>query len=97
MRKYQHKSKFVGKEFDNNWICTGINVASTTSTHKNGGPNYWYAFERKTTDGKFDKWIRVSATQATKIWKGELTVEEVNNLQKKHNSGVYKINYQFSD
>lgn len=97
MRK-QKASKFVGKEFDNGWVCTGINIAHATLAHKNGGPTYWYAFERRTSDGKFDKWIRVESHHATKIYKGEITVEsicvgrETGEPKSKHS-----VNYQFAD
>lgn len=93
-RRKQRTSKFVGYEFDNGWVCTGINIAHTTLTHRNGGPTYWYAFERRTSDGKFDKWIRVEASDATKIYRGELTVEAVCN--KLEANGQHYVNYQFS-
>lgn len=97
MRK-QRTSKFVGKEFDNGWVCTGINIAHATLTHKNGGPTYWYSMERRTSDGKFDKWIRLEAFEATKVWKGLITVEEICTLReegkakKRHG---HSINYNF--
>lgn len=91
MRK-RKTSKFVGKEFAGGWVCTGINVAKASLSHKNGGPTYWYAFERKTSDGKFVKWVRVDADHATKVYRGEITVDE---LEEKKKDGVYKVNYQF--
>lgn len=91
MRK-SRPSKFVGKTFDNNWKCTGINIAHATLTHKNGGPTYWYAFERMTSDGKFDKWIRVEAHMATKIYKGLVSVES---LADEAADGIHKVNYNF--
>lgn len=95
-RKHKRDSKYVGREFDNGWVCTGINIAYVASGKRSGGRTYWYAFERKTSDGKFDKWIRVSAQNAAKVWRGELTVEDISLIQEKKNSGVYKVNYQFS-
>lgn len=91
----QRTSKFVGKTFDNGWVCTGINIAHATLTHKNGGPTYWYAFERRTSDGKFDKWIRVEAHTATKIWQGKTTVEEVSKICEATPFGIHKVNYNF--
>lgn len=93
MRK-RKKSKFVGKEFAGGWKCTGINVARASLSHKTGGPAYWYAFERKTSDGKFFKWVRVDADSATKIYRGEMTVDD---FEAKKKAGVYKVNYQFAD
>lgn len=90
-------SKYVGKTFDNGWVCTGINVAYCTLKHKNGGPRYWYAFERRTSDGKFDKWIRIEAKDATRIWRGELTVEAVCQAREagKKNRHGHSVNYNF--
>lgn len=93
MRK-RKTSKYVGKEFAGGWVCTGINVAKTSLSHKNGGPSYWYAFERVTGDGKFRKWVRVADYDAAKIWKGLLTVDE---LEDKKKQGIYKANYRFID
>lgn len=91
MRK-QRKSKYIGKEFANGWICTGININKASLAHKNGGPTYWYAFERTTSDGKFNKWVRVDGQDASKIYKGLLTVDDV---EAKKTTGVYKTNYYF--
>jgi len=96
MRK-KRQSKFVGKTFDNGWTCTGINVASCTLRHKNGGPNYWYAFERRTSDGKLDKWIRVEGSDATKIYKGKITVESLCEAIEtgKDKKQKHSVNYNF--
>jgi len=90
------KSKFVGKVFDNGWTCTGCNLAANYS-HGTKHNRYWYAFERATGDSKFDKWIRVEATNATKIYKGLITVES---LCEAREAGLDKrpthsINYNF--
>ena len=78
------KSKFVGKTFDNNWVCRHCGVASVNSayykgtrkrTKTAGHRNYYYLFVRETSDGKFDKMIRLSGSQATKVYHGEKTVE----------------------
>lgn len=78
--------------FDNNWVCTRCNLAANYS-HSTRHNRYWYAFERATGDGKFDKWIRVEAHDATKIYNGTLTVEQVcNKLEAKQQ---HFVNYQF--
>lgn len=97
MRKTKRQtktSKFVGKEFDNGWVCTGINVATRYGQTKRH-TSYWYAFERRTSDGKCDKWIRVEASAATKIYKGVLKVEDVCNIYETKNVGMHKVNYNF--
>jgi len=96
MRKAK-QSKFVGKEFDNGWVCTGINIARATLTHKNGGPTYWYAMARKTSDGKFDKWIRIEGHEASKVYKGLITVEEICEARESavKTKSKHSVNYQF--
>lgn len=78
------KTKFLGKTFDNNWTCVHVGVASVTRafykgtkrrTITAGHRNYYYLFVRETSDGKFDKMIRLSGSQATKIYNGSRTVE----------------------
>lgn len=69
------RSKFVNKEFDNGWVCTGCNLAANYA-HGTKHNRYWYAFERKLASGGA-QWIRVEATDATKIYKGELAVEAI--------------------
>lgn len=88
------KSKFVGKMFDNGWVCTGCNLAANYG-HGTKHNQYWYAFERKTSDGKFDKWIRIEGYMATKIWNGTRTVESISLRREKESSGIHKINYNF--
>lgn len=91
------KSKFVGKEFDNGWVCTGCNLAANYS-HGTRHNRYWYAFERRTSDGKFDKWIRIEANNATKIYKGDITVEEICDFRETANADrdyMHDINYVF--
>lgn len=90
------KSKFVGKEFDNGWVCTRCNLAANYG-HSTKHNRYWYAFERRTSDRVFDKWIRVEATDATKIYNGTLLVEDicVKRETKRKNIATHSINYQF--
>lgn len=91
------KSKFVGKEFDNGWVCTGCNLAANYS-HGTRHNRYWYAFERRTSDGKFDKWIRVEANNATRIYKGLVTVEEICDLRETNPAArapMHGVNYMF--
>lgn len=91
------KSKFVGKEFDNGWVCTGCNLAANYS-HGTRHNRYWYAFERRTSDGKFDKWIRVEAHEATRIYKGLISVEDICGLREASSADcghMHGINYQF--
>jgi len=90
------KSKFVGKTFDNGWTCTGCNLAANYG-HGTSHNRYWYAFERTTSDGRCDKWIRVEGVEATKIYRGLITVESICLAReaKKHNKQYHSINYNF--
>ncbi len=90
------KSKFVGKTFDNNWKCTGCNLAANYG-HGTKHNKYWYAFQRETSDGKFDKWIRVESSNATLIWKGELSVEDLCKQRetRQDTKHGHSVNYNF--
>ena len=75
-------SKYLFKTFGA-WTCThvGISRVQPKKTRKGkvsnqpGHQTYYYIFERKTSDGKADKMIRVSAAQAAKVYRGNLLVE----------------------
>lgn len=78
------KTKFLNKTFDNNWTCVHVGVANVTGAYYKGTKrrtktaghrNYYYLFVRETSDGKFDKMIRLSGGQATKVYNQTKTVE----------------------
>ena len=85
------KSKFLNQTFGN-WTCTHVGVASVqpkickykkaangrkAKAKSPGSRQYYYVFERLTSDGKAEKLIRLNAVQAAKVYNGLLTVEEV--------------------
>lgn len=88
------KSKYLGKKFGN-WTCVhiGINVASS----KYRGMNYYYVFERITSDGKCNKQVRLNSSQASKVYKGSKTVEFYSEKYNKIISADYtkQIRYRF--
>lgn len=77
------KTKYLNQTFGN-WTCTHVGVSSVTRAYYKGTKvrtktpghrNYYYLFVRTTSDGKFDKMIRLNGSQASKVYKGEKTVE----------------------
>ena len=102
------KTKYLNKTFDNNWKCEMVGVARTQPTFykgtrkrtkRPGHHSYYYLFVRRTSDGKFDKMLRLSADQAAKVYKGTSTVEHYSDLkekrQKKTNNILDKVSYYF--
>lgn len=78
------KSKYLNQMFDNGWVCTHVTIRSVTGayykgtrkrTKTPGHRNYEYHFTRLTSDGKFEKTIKLTGQQANKVLKGERTVE----------------------
>lgn len=102
-KKGRRTSKYLGKEFDNGWKCTYVGIASVhlRRKHKNavsvGHINYYYIFERLTSDNKALKMIRLDSSEAAKVYRGERRVEEL--VQERMNSSqkrfTQKISYHF--
>lgn len=78
-------SKYLGKEFGN-WICVsmGINNIQGKRAKAPYHQNYYYVFQRKTSDGKAMKSIRLNSTEASKVYKGKVDVETI--LTRRENS-----------
>lgn len=80
-------SKYLGKQFGN-WTCTHVGVAHVQSVRKKFGNgkskrpghcNYYYVMERRTSDNLADKIIRLSSSEAVKVYRGIVCVEEILN------------------
>lgn len=106
------KSNYVGMQ-SGNWSCThcgvdyiqpayhkkrdenGKRVRSISAGHQ----QYYYIFERPTSDGIAIKQIRANAYEALKIKRGQLTAEAL--ADKKRNLGyacyTNRTNYCFCD
>ncbi len=85
-------SKYVGKKFDNGWICTAIGIATVQAKKKKNGKglakrpghqNYYYVFERRTSDNLADKIIRLNSSEASKVYRGIICVEELLDIREK--------------
>ena len=92
------------------WECTHVGLASITSVYskrkingkckKNTTPghrNYYYIFERFTSDSKAMKMIRLNASQINKVRKGEATVEDFAKKKAAEKSQAFKdkVSYSF--
>lgn len=99
-------SKYLNKEFDNGWVCTYVGVAYVCpkryklkqgKTKHPGHQSYYYVFERRTSDGKADKMIRLSSQLAADVYSGKLLVESIADARasKAPSSYVGRVSYAF--
>lgn len=92
------------------WSCTHIGLASVTGVYKKklvdgkrvrnltaGHRNYYYIFERPTSDNKAMKMIRLNASQVNKVRKGLATVEDFAKKKAAERSQAFKdkVSYSF--
>lgn len=100
------KTKYLNKTFDNNWTCVHVGVAAVNGafykgtrerTKRPGHMSYYYLFVRETSDGKFDKMVRLNCAQAASVYRGEKTVEYYSDKkQGKDNPDILnKVGYYF--
>lgn len=101
------KSKYLGTKFGN-WECTHVGVArvqpkfmqgTRVPSKRPGHQLYYYVFERLTSDLKAMKMIRLTAAQASKVWKGLATVEEIADKKQSMKLRTFKdkVSYSFHD
>ena len=106
------KSKYLGL-INGDWKCThvGVDHVQPAFTKKRGldgkrvrskNPGhqlYYYIFERMTSDEKAMKMIRLNAAQASRVWTGKSTVEEIAIMKERLRTQVFKnkISYSFCD
>lgn len=100
------KSKYLNRQFGL-WTCTHVGVArvqqkrlmhSKGPAKRPGHQSYYYVFERRTSDNKADKMIRLGANEASRVYKGLITVEEILEAREAKPSRVFteKISYSFN-
>lgn len=97
-------SKYLNKTFGN-WTCTHIGIARVQGkktmkgkvSKQPGRQSYYYIFERKTSDGLAEKLVRLNCNQAAKVYRGELSVEEVADTRQAKGIGTFKdkVSYHF--
>ena len=101
------KSKYLGMT-NGNWTCTHVGIAKVTPTFKPGTKvrytsaghrQYYYIFERLTSDEKAMKMVRLGFWQAKKVLDGERTVEEYAAKKERQRSQEFtkKVSYSFCD
>lgn len=92
-------SKYLGKEFDNGWVCTHVGIASVQGKRAKavGHINYYYVFERMTSDNKAQKLIRLNSSQAAAVYQGKISVEDLveKRVAKDENAFTRKVSYHF--
>lgn len=106
------KSKYLGFK-SGDWECTYTAVADVQPKYcrrrvngkrvlskSPGSMQYYYIFERLTSDGKAMKMIRLNASQAQKVLNNRATVEDFANkkakkAEKKSPEFKDKISYSF--
>lgn len=99
------KTKYLNQQFGN-WTCTHVGVATKTRVFKKGTKirnsyphhqTYYYIFERPTSDGLAEKLVRLNSSQAAKVYRGELTVEEVADIRQEKGVDTFKskVSYHF--
>lgn len=99
-------SKYINKQFGN-WTCTHVGVSYVQSkktlkgnkSKRPGHQTYYYIFERKTSDGKAEKLVRLSAMEAAKVYRDEASVESIarSRQQSGVNEFISKVSYHFID
>lgn len=105
------RSEFYGMK-SGEWLCTYVGLASTTGAYKKkkvdgkrvrnktpGHRNYYYIFERLTSDGKAMKMIRLNARQVRQVRDGWYTVEDFAKKKEAKRSQAFKekVSYSFCD
>lgn len=99
------KSKYLNKQFGD-WTCTFVGVASvqpkflagTRKPRKSPGhQNYYYIFERITSDNKAEKMVRLNAAQVILVDRGIKTVEDYAVAKAKKSTASFKdkVSYHF--
>ena len=104
-------SKYLGLK-SGTWECTYVGVADVqpafcrrkvngkrVRSKSPGSQQYYYIFERPTSDGKAMKMIRLNAQQANLVLKGRKAVEDYAKRKEAERSTdfVQKISYSFCD
>lgn len=72
-------SKYLNKEFDNGWKCIHVGIANIQGKKAKyaGHRGYYYILERRTSDNKTDKMIRLNCNEAAQVYQGKVLVEQI--------------------
>jgi hypothetical protein len=105
------KSKYLGMH-NGDWFCSHVGIADVQPAYcrrkvdgkrvrskSPGSKQYYYIFERLTSDNKAMKMIRLNATQVRQVLVGKHTVEDFSQRKELERSQVFKnkVSYAFCD
>ena len=105
------RSGFYGMT-SGDWKCTHVGLASVTGAYRKnkvsgqrvrnktaGHRNYYYIFERLTSDQKAMKMVRLNAKQVRQVRDGWYTVEDFAQKKELERSQAFthKVSYSFCD
>ena len=105
------KSKYLGLQSDN-WVCSHVGIADVQPKYRRrrvdgkrvpskhpGSQQYYYIFERITSDNKAMKMIRLNAAQARQVLHNWYTVEDFARKKAAKRSQEFKdkVSYSFCD
>lgn len=92
----QRTSKYVGKTFSG-WTVTHIGIATVQGAGAKYAYHrgYYYLVERRTSDGKFTKQVRLNANYMVKLARGEFDIEQFADKYAHSKRATRKTNYSF--
>jgi hypothetical protein len=105
------KSKYLDMK-SGDWSCTHVGVADVqpafcrrkvngkrVRSKSPGSQQYYYIFERLTSDNKAMKMIRLNASQVRQVLNGKYTVEDLAKKKAAKRNQVFKnkVSYSFCD
>lgn len=101
MRKSKYENFKSG-----NWTCTHVGVARTQPKFYKGTrkvskrphhQQYYYIFERETSDNKAEKLVRLNCNEAAAVYRGDITVEEIAKARqaRREKKFTQKVSYHF--
>lgn len=95
------RSKYVGNSFGN-WTCIGIGLANVQGRRsaRPGTRNYFYTFERDTSDGIARKVMQLNSTEAAAVYAGRISVEELMDRREANHAAARtarRVQYMFID
>lgn len=93
-------SKYLNRTYIGGWICSAIvlNNVQGKRSKRPGNRNYSYWFERPTSDGLATKLIKLNSTDAAKVYRGELLLDEIADRRQENRNSIpssRKVGYCF--
>lgn len=72
------RSKYLNRQFGN-WTCIYVGIATVQGKKAkwSGHRSYYYIFQRRTSDDKADKMIKLNSIEASQVYHGKILVEQI--------------------